>query len=290
MILFLLLAYFFYIQFRKINWNEDSFYIQNPFFIVLALILVPLNWFLEWLKWNSTLQILEIQVNDPIKKYAFLAGIVTGMLTPNMLGNFIGRIYYFERKHRIGLIILTLATNYAQFIASILFGIVAILFLNKTPFEFPVSQLSILLIICSLLVILLYFNFEWIFKFFKRKVRIHLLIRNLQKRRVYRWKILLLSLIRHAIFTTQFLLVLQAFGEEFSLINILWVWQLYLWVTLVPSLFMGKLGIRESISIWVLGMIGMGELTVLISSFIIWTMNLLIPTIAGVIICKRQPN
>jgi hypothetical protein len=255
---------------------------------MLVLLLVPVNWLFEWWKWKSTLSILEINPTKKLMIHSFLAGIVTGMLTPNMLGNFIGRIYYFQRKHRVQLIVLTLITNYAQFIASIVFGIGAIIILKETPFEFDVSSVSLLLGFGVLIVFLFYFNFEWIFHILKRKLSILGLIRDLKGRKFYRWRILILSLARHFIFTLQFMCMLHAFGESFSVLNVLWIWQVYLWITLAPSLFLGKLAIRESISIWVLGIAGMSDLSVLISSFSIWTLNLLLPTLIGLVVCEKN--
>jgi hypothetical protein len=197
-------------------------------------------------------------------------------------------MYYFQRNQRIQLIVLTLITNYAQFIASIVFGIVAILILKETPFELDISGISLLLILGAISVFLFYFNFEWIFRFWKKKSSILELIRNLKSRKIYRWRILMLSLARHVIFTLQFICMLHAFGESFTVLNVLWIWQVYLWITLAPSLFLGKLAIRESISIWVLGIAGMSELSVLISSFSIWTLNLLLPTLIGLVICEKN--
>ena len=288
MILLAVIAVFFYFQFIKIDWSKEQIQLIHPFYLIITLLLVPMNWFLEWIKWVITLNIAEVQTTQKIKLNAFFAGIITGMLTPNMLGNFIGRIYYFERRNRISLIVLTLVSNYAQFIASIVFGIIGILILGKIPVDFEIDQFNFILIVIGLVVILFYFNFEWFFKFLKRKARIHLLIRNIKRRRMYRWKILLLSFLRHGIFTLQFSFMLHAFGENLSLENVFWIWQVYLWVTIAPSLILGKLAIRESIAIWVLTLAGMGELTVLISSFLIWTFNLLLPTIIGLFICKEK--
>jgi uncharacterized membrane protein YbhN (UPF0104 family) len=288
LILLLVVIVFFYFQFKKVNWANQAIYVENPFFLLLALLLVPVNWFFEWRKWTLTLAVVDIYTQPATKLNAFFAGIVTGMLTPNMLGNFIGRIYYFDRKHRIALVILTLVTNYAQFIASIFLGIVALLILNKSPWILDIAQLNWFFIFLAILFLLIYFNFEWVFKYIKRKTRMYLLIRNLQRRRVFRWKILGLSLLRHAVFTLQFSLMLSAFGEDFSFHTMLWIWQFYLWLTLAPSLFLGKLAIRESVAIWVLTAAGMGELTIVISSFLIWVFNLLLPTVIGLFIVKRQ--
>ncbi len=288
MILLAVIAVFFYFQFIKIDWGKEKIQLIHPFYLILTLLLVPINWLIEWLKWVITLKVAEVQTTQKIKLNAFFAGIITGMLTPNMLGNFIGRIYYFDRRNRISLIVLTLVSNYAQFIASIVFGIIGILILGKIPIDLEIDQFNFILIAIGVIVSVFYFNFEWFFKFLKRKARIHLLIRNINRRRMYRWKILFLSFLRHGIFTLQFSFMLHAFGENLSLENVFWIWQVYLWVTIAPSLLLGKLAIRESIAIWVLTLAGMGELTVLISSFLIWTFNLLLPTIIGLFICKEK--
>jgi hypothetical protein len=253
-----------------------------------VLLLVPVNWFFEWRKWLLTLSVVDVYAKPATKIHAFFAGIVTGMLTPNMLGNFIGRIYYFDRNHRIALVVLTLVTNYAQFIASVFLGIIALLILHKSPWDLDIAQLNWVFISLAIFFLLIYFNFEWVFKYIKRKTRMYLLIRNLQRRRAFRWKILGLSMLRHAVFTLQFSLMLSAFGEDFSFQNMLWIWQFYLWLTLAPSLFLGKLAIRESVAIWVLTAAGMGELTIVISSFLIWVFNLLLPTVIGLFIFKRH--
>lgn len=288
MILFAAIALFFYWHFTKIDWSKEQIYLERPLFLAFVILLVPVNWLFEWLKWKATLGVLEIHSTQKERVHAFFAGIVTGMLTPNMLGNFIGRMYYFPRSQRVSLIILTLVTNYAQFISSIIFGIIGILLLQQTPLDFDVSKVYLILLFALGILVVFYFNFEWLFRFWKRKVRILNLIRNLKRRRIFRWHILLLSLVRHGIFTLQFLFMLHAFGEDLSFAAVFWIWQVYLWVTIAPSLFLGKLAIRESISIWVLAVAGMGELTVLISSFLIWTLNLLLPTLVGLIICERK--
>lgn len=288
LILLLVVIFFFYFQFKKVNWSNQTIYVENPFSLLFVLLLVPVNWFFEWRKWLLTLSVVDVYAKPATKIHAFFAGIVTGMLTPNMLGNFIGRIYYFDRNHRIALVVLTLVTNYAQFIASIFLGIIALLILNKSPWDLDIAQLNWVFIALAIFFLLIYFNFEWVFKYIKRKTRMYLLIRNLQRRRAFRWKILGLSMLRHAVFTLQFSLMLSAFGEDFSFQNMLWIWQFYLWLTLAPSLFLGKLAIRESVAIWVLTAAGMGELTIVISSFLIWVFNLLLPTVIGLFIFKRH--
>lgn len=290
LIVLAIIALFFYMQLNKVNWREQSIYLEHPLALASVILLVPVNWLFEWFKWNVVLKASNVRSTSLAKRQSFFAGIVTGMLTPNMLGNFIGRMYYFERRYRLSLIVLTLVSNYAQFIASAVFGIIALFVLRTTPIGSLDFQIGWLLTLIGAAVLVFYFYFEWIFRFTKRKARVHFLLKSLSRKDYFRWKTLLLSLLRHGVFVLQFSLMLFAFGEQFSLLNMVWIWQLYLWVTLAPSLFLGKLAIRESVAIWVLGAAGAGmnELSVLVASFLIWTLNLLVPTLLGLIICQEK--
>ena len=92
-------------------------------YIVYALLLVFLNWGIEWLKWLKTIDLIELKnkKSNWVLFQSFSAGIVSGVLTPNMMGNFIGRLYYFNRENRPMITLGTMLTNYTQFFASILF-------------------------------------------------------------------------------------------------------------------------------------------------------------------------
>lgn len=276
------------LQLKTVDWQTHSVLPKSPALLLFALLLVPLNWWFEWQKWKATIDVLAIECTPKTLQQSFFAGIITGMLTPNMLGNFIGRLLYFPRKHRISLILLTVVSNYAQFLASIVFGIIGILILQKTPLAVSLSSIVIPLILIGISAILLYFYGEHVTRLNRRKTRIYTWFQCLNNRKKYRFAILLRSAMRHTVFTLQFLIVLSAFGESFSWENVWWVWQVYLWVTLTPSLFLGKLAIRESISIWVLSLAGMETVHVLLASLSIWIMNLLLPTLLSLFLTKQK--
>jgi hypothetical protein len=50
-------------------------------------------------------------------------------------------------------------------------------------------------------------------------------------------------------------------------------------VTLTPSLFLGKIVVRESIAVAILGFAGIAPIPVLLSSLSTWLLNLIIPAI-----------
>ncbi len=288
LIAFVALIVLLILQLKNVDWKTHSLVPNSPALLLFALLLVPLNWWFEWQKWKATIDVLAIECTPKTLQQSFFAGIITGMLTPNMLGNFIGRLFYFPRKYRISLILLTVVSNYAQFLASIVFGIIGILILQKTPLAVSLSSIVIPLILLGISAILLYFYGEHVTRISRRKNRIYTWFQCLNNRKKYRFAILLRSAMRHTVFTLQFLIVLSAFGESFSWENVWWVWQVYLWVTLTPSLFLGKLAIRESISIWVLSVAGMETVHVLLASLSIWIMNLLFPTLLSLFLTHQK--
>jgi len=271
---------FIYWRFNRVDWTIERFAVQQPLYLCVAIVFVPINWFLEWRKWRITTRIIGVESNLNNERNAFMAGMISGMLTPNMQGNFIGRIYYFERKHRVSLVIATVISNYAQFLASVLFGVVSFYILGRWPFFTGVISFfwQVMFSILGLVAIFVYFNLDYLLALFRRKKRFIPLF-SFRNRLVFKGKIGLLSILRHLVFTVQFACVLLAFGQVVTPSFVWWIWQFYFWVTLAPSLFFGKIAIRESIAIWVLGFAGMTEWIVFVSSFVIWIINLAIPTL-----------
>ena len=271
---------FIYWRFNRVDWTIERFAVQQPLYLCVAIVFVPINWFLEWRKWRITTRIIGVESNLNNERNAFMAGMISGMLTPNMQGNFIGRLYYFERKHRVSLVIATVISNYAQFLASVLFGVVSFYILGRWPFFTGVISFfwQVMFSILGLVAIFVYFNLDYLLALFRRKKRFIPLF-SFRNRLVFKGKIGLLSILRHLVFTVQFACVLLAFGQVVTPSFVWWIWQFYFWVTLAPSLFFGKIAIRESIAIWVLGFAGMTEWIVFVSSFVIWIINLAIPTL-----------
>ena len=270
--------------------DAGQLYLKDPWYLAAALCLVPFNWLPEWWKWKVSVRASGISTGTDRLSNSFWAGMITGMITPNMLGNFVGRIYYFERRHRIQLAVLTVVGNFSQFIISITVGLISIALLRKVPVNVDIEAWVPVFILLAILGLICYFRLEWFFRFVRRKALIRGIQSTLNRNRDLRWKLLLISAVRFMIFTAQFQCVLMAFGEHCSLGSILWIWQFYFWLTLAPSLFLGKLAVRETVAVWVLGMAGMQEVPVVFSAFGIWVMNLLMPTLVGLIVVKRNSN
>lgn len=271
-------------QFKKLNFNDlNNITSFNCLYLLFALLLVFPNYWLEFKKWDLITKAIHQTISTRLKIQSFFAGIITGMLTPNMQGNFIGRIYYFQRKFRLPITLLTLTANLGQFCITIALGVIGLILAKNQSLQLISIPLVILI-----LAIAFYFYFERIPVFRKRFKWYKYIQALLNDHKSLRWKIVWFSFLRNLVFSIQFLLALHAFGAEINWKTYWLIWELYLWTTLSPSLIFGKLFVRESIALWVFTVISIPEWNIVAASFFIWVVNLLIPTLLGLIICKKR--
>lgn len=274
----------------KVEWdNWQKLKLRHPLFVLFSFLLVFLNWFLEWKKWKITLNIIKTETTHQTNFRAFMAGITTGLVTPNMLGNFLGRMYYFKRYLRPSIILLTLLSNFSQFIASIFFGFLSFLFLQETPLGIDNIGVGLTLFLFIFFLLIFYFFFEKIkWPYLKKKKSYSKMVSLIKFNKTYKLQVLSLSLLRHFVFTFQFWLMFNAFEDALNTDSFLWIWQIFLWTTLIPSLWFGKLVIRESIALLVLVSVGYGQVEILTTSILIWVINLAIPALVGLFICNQK--
>jgi uncharacterized membrane protein YbhN (UPF0104 family) len=282
---FLLVLYIFIFQLTKISYNDiTELTISNVLYIIFAILLVPINWGLEFLKWLYTVKSIDRNVATSQVTQSLLAGISTGFVTPNRLGNFIGRMLYFKGRKSALLILGTLYGNLAQFIASLIFGVVGLLFVGSVVFDIENESYfsSLALFIGGIAVVLFTFyplipieKLNW----FKRYLNV------LTKFRIKAKKIalplLFLSLIRYLVFVLQFCLLLIAFGAMYSHELIYGLYLHYLIVTLTPTLIFGKIVVRETIGLLVLSSFIVNPTVIIAASLFLWLINLGIPALTG---------
>ncbi len=272
---------------ETINFTKVSEFLttQSVFLLIVTGLLSFVNTGIETLKFQHVLLPEKVSFKDALK--SVYAGASTGLLTPDRLGNFIGRILHLSQVKNSWVISATFLGNFAQLFATILFATVA-LFIYPTgivTLQISESLLSLLrwiLFPAVCLMIILYFKSES-FLFVVRKIKF------LQKTAAYlnkksnRDKIQILSwaTLRYLVFVVQFYLTLNAFGIHLSLsATLVFLGFLYLFTTFIPSPLMGNLGTREGVAVLLLG--GNNTLEgVIFSSLYIWLINVLFPAVLG---------
>ena len=278
---FVLLLFYLY---HRLSSLPNGFEFSAPIhydFLTFLIILIPINFFIEWQKWNV---IPENQTVDGRQKFhSFLSGIVSAVITPAYAGNFIGRMLYFPKSSRKSIIINTLASNGSQFIISIVMGIIAFQFIYSSSISL---FYNILLFLANASLIILYFVGEN----FIQKLPFQFL-KDLGDAVVFkklRLRLLALSMLRYIVFVWQFVLALMVFDVSFSAPLILWVMLMFGAITLSPSLFMGKLIVRETVAITILSLIGIPIPTILLAAFTTWLLNQILPALLATMLVKKN--
>lgn len=286
--LFILICFAFYKQWTRINWDEIIAFsaIQWNYFLLAAL-LVFINWGLEWLKWYVIVQnITELPARGVLVK-SLLAGIATGFITPNRLGNFLGRILFFSKRKALYLTLGTLYGNLAQFIATIIFGVAGLYQIggNLPSDNYAQSAIVVSTVVMGIGLVIyaiapFLYRLEW--RKFKRMKNVLFRFSKMAKKSAF--PLLALSVLRYLCFVLQFSLLIIAFGGLYSQELIAGICLVFLITTLTPNLLFGKLMIRESVALFVLGNFVFPLSSVLFASVTLWVINLGIPALIGYVI------
>ncbi len=263
---------------EKINVQAISNFNTGLFLMVLAL--VPLNWYFEFQKWKITLKSLDsFSRKESIE--SFLSGIFSGFITPNFIGNFVGRVLYYPFKIRPKIILFTLLASYSQFLTTITIGALFMLFYSSGN-EFLSAQYHWIIFTFIVISWILYFTFE---KLQLYKIKFLAFFRHFKLYRPnlsLKIQYIVFNLLRYIVFSVQYLLILNVFLEEFNLGLIVPITAIYFWSTLIPNFIWGKLFLRESVALVVLFPIIDNVNIILLASFSLSLINQIIPAIVGI--------
>jgi hypothetical protein len=271
------------------HFKEYSF--SEVLYFLLVLLLVFVNWFFEALKFKLLVKpIQQISINKSIQ--AVLAGITVSIFTPQRLGDFGGRIFVLETKNRMNGILATLLGSFSQLLITLIVG--AILFpvyASKNNVMFSYSMNYVYLIPIAFLILLAlvagYLNLSHLgvllsrFKIFAKHYSFIKFMQKYSKHNLF--IVLLLSLLRYVVFTFQFIILLKLFSVEIDYTDALvGISQVYFLMAVIPTFALGELGVRGSLSLWILGVYTVAASGIIAASIFLWMLNLALPALVGV--------
>ena len=269
---------------------------ENYIVVTVVILMMLLNWFLESLKWRFLISKIEkVSIKRSIR--AIFSGITVSAFTPNRVGEYGGRVFCLEKADRIKGVLITVIGSMAQLVTTIVFGSIGILLLpNLMPefdsllsnivFAYPI--MLFLLILLNVLLVTLFLNasvFSVVLskiKFFRKFKKYNEVFSFYNSSELL--EILLYSVGRYIVFTTQFFILLQVFDVQIGYIDaMILITTMLLVISIIPTIAITEIGIRGSIALFLFGLVSVNAIGILSATFVMWVINLLLPALIGTI-------
>lgn len=250
------------------------------------------NWGLEAYKWMLAVKrIQHISFGRAFK--AVLSGISFSISTPNSIGEYVGRVLYMSEGNRIKAISLTVVANMSQLIITFAAGLAALLLIRQDlvlagiATQAFVNAFIWVSAIITVTLLLFYFRLPWLIK----------IIDKLPQVSKFAWaieaiehinatlliKFLSLSIVRFTVFSLQYFLLFQLFDVN---VSVLQSWMgisvMFLVMAIIPTIALfTDLGLKNELSIQLMGLFTTNHLGVSLTSLSIWLINLVFPALIG---------
>lgn len=269
-------------------------------FMFLCLLLMPLNWGIEIFKWKIlTASFSATTVKQCIK--GVLSGITISMFLPNRIGDVAGKILWLNPEYRWKGFYANFYSSIAQISVTLLFSSLASIYFLLSYYNGVTSipyyhVFYILLILLTIMSLLFYFRLDLLGKLIQKipskKLRKFTFQSSVIEQISFsvRAIVILLSLLRFILYSTQFYFAIRAFGCAVGYIDCMMLISLiYLAITIIPQFAISEIASRSAATIAITGLfISAGgifscayETPLLLSASFLWLINLFVPAVAG---------
>lgn len=260
---------FLYRQFRK---SEIDLQVEYPELLgpvlILVLVMMGANWYLEILRWRSSVQ--------PFEKIGFrqaasdvLGGLALNWMLPFTVGDFVARLAAKKDKFKATSAIML--NRSMMLLLTVIIGSYGLSRILETSFQLSYNSLIVLGLVLIAAII---------FRKFLQKFLAY--FQDIDKELVL--QIVYLSVLRYLVFVLQFFILLKLFvptmENSYLIAGIGWV---FLVRSSIPSM-LGGVGLREA-SAYLFFHDVMTEISlILIPVFLLWVINTVLPSLAGLVL------
>jgi len=274
------------------SWHEISSVFQtslnssSPVFLFLFTALMPVNWLIEAFKWKFSLKDFErIGLIEAYKSVWY--GIVTGIITPNRIGEPVGKIALISKNNRGKALLVAFWCSASQQVATVFFGVVGLtIWTYSSNLKNIVSQnltayiSVIVLAITTLLFFILKINWFSAFLGKKKITKRFLSGENLSLNISIKQSFIIigLSILRYLIFSSQFILILQFFGVDSKIMLLFSAIALtYMATSFIPTFFFSEAGVRTGFALAFIGTLTSNSVAIISGTILLWVLNVGLP-------------
>lgn len=270
---------------------QQQFQSDKKGLMLIILLLAPASWIIESLKWRFLL--LKVQ---RISLWTAFASVLTGMsfaiVSPGKSGDFAGRILYLRPNTRWRGVIASLVGSFAHILVTFFMAILGFAVLLLHHSDWRILALFLTALILGLGIAFLYFRINQLnIQAKNRKSWWGKFLLALKVLRRYHprdlIKVLLFSLLKFCVYTTQFVLVTYLFGSTlgfgisfFTAAAMFWI------IMMVPSMFVSDIIVRGFVAKFLFVDSGLiqDSTAIFAGTYIIWLTNWVLPSLAGALV------
>lgn len=286
-------AIYFLVSELQGKWSEINLHTIDMAWLLIALFLMPVNWLLEAFKWKHLTS--EFAPSSLLRalRSVWIGSFYT-LFTPNRIGDGAGRLHLMPEGNASRATWAFLNGSVAQTLVTLSAGSTALAlaasFVSSEDELWwkaaPLVAVPVWLI--TVIALLLYLEPGWLRmlkEFFSGESWIGKRLHTLQAyTRRQNAATLMISTLRYATFSCQFIFVLKAFGFAGNEWEVLMrIALIYLATTIIPTIALAELGLRESMAVLFLPAAGIAAGDAFSATLILWGINLLLPSIFGAI-------
>lgn len=262
---------------------------QGLFITFMLILILCINFILEAIKWQKLCSVFQ-KITFITALKAVMVGQTFALNTPSRAGDFVGKLFYIDKKNKSTCIFMSIYGNFSQMIIALNMAIIgiflgkyiikipAILHWNWLAFGFPIMCLinvCLLIIFFKIHIFTILFNKINILK----SKNVHLPYINLTNH--FKINLLFISLIRYFCATISYIYLMEIFNINIELETFILLFIFLGSIYFVPSLSVADISVRGQLGILILNTIVQNSLIVIAITSFIWLLNLLLPAIIG---------
>jgi len=273
--------------------SEAVFSFKGLWLAIGSILLIPVNWGIEAYKWMKiTAPIENISYNKATR--SVYSGVCLGNLAPGRATEFVAKILFFQPENRPQVTLLHFVNGLIQLSVTILSGIMALVFIIGQTFQgeqwLPILATT-LGVVCLLVLVLVVLNINrimnWVNQRFNKLNTGEVITYTLPIQLFL--ELFFLSIIRYAVFSTQFLLVLKLFtNHSIDLPSLAAMFLYFFFTTIIPMFSVIEAAVRAAVALAVFNGLGMSETSLALASVSIWMVNIILPSIVGYIFLVKE--
>jgi len=262
-------------------------------FIILAAALLPLNLYLQFIKWKYLVdRTADKKVTATNIWRSVMLGICFGFITPGRVGE-LGKLFVIKNADRLKLLSMSIIEKIYDTFPVIFFGVISLPFLPHNFFTESALMRTNLVIFAVIISVITYFLaihpglFRSLLNYFrnsifKNNIRFGRFCDGLHGFRKSNSKaLLMMSSGLFLVYTTQFVLLILAFGDIQIIPAFIGVWSAVLLKTFLPF-SLGDIGIREGTAAYIFRLFDFPSEAAVSAAFLLFIINILLPASAGI--------